>query len=495
MENNKTAVIGWNFNILPLHGLHMGKTALWGIFGLVALVIRWPLLFHPLWYDEAFTLWLAKLPFPQMIAATIGDVHPPLYYVLAWLSVRVFPLSPWAIRFPALLFGLLSLPLFGAVLFYLDIPRQVKNLALGLVAFSPFLIYYSSEARMYSALLFFVLLSLYGVLSQNFLFFGLGVGLSMLTHNLGILYAPGAVFLYLLRWRFDLKLIFSGMTALVVYILWWPNALQQATAVKSNYWILPLTLGRVLNSVYQATAERSNTESTLIFAGLVVFALLALGIIKTIKYKKVVAVEMLLLSLGPVIMGFLVSLVYRPVLIPRVLIGASPFLLVLVAWGAVAVYQSVGRWSFALGIVPLLLVTNLYVNPLRPQTIPDLPVKQGDICYHLAPGSIVLGRAIIPDCDHYLFPYSHNLEQSLSNETKTAMGMHHSPIENLPAPPVWLFYSEGPYSAPDEKPALEAILATADYSLYFERETEGILTEQIWRLKSLSLQNRDFVNY
>ena len=312
----------------------------------------------------------------------------------------------------------------------------------------------------------------------------------MLTHNLGVLYAPGAVILYLLRHKFDLKLILAGFTALVVYISWWPNALQQATAVKSDYWILPVTPGRVLHVIYQATAERSNTESTLIFAGLVVFALLALGIIKTIKYKnRFVCVEIILLSLGPVIMGVLLSLIYRPVLIPRVLIGATPFLLVLVAWGAVAVYQSVGRWSFALGMVPLLLVINLYVNPLRPQPLPDLPVKQGEICYHLNPGSIVLGRAVIPTCDHYLFPYSHNLQQSLSNQTKIAMGMQHSPIKNLPAPPTWLFYSSGPYSAAKSEAELKQILSRADYNLYFERETEGILTEQIYRRKSVILPN------
>jgi len=43
---------------------------------------------EPLWYDEAFSAAVARLPVDRMIAATAGDVHPPGYYVAlkAWMD-------------------------------------------------------------------------------------------------------------------------------------------------------------------------------------------------------------------------------------------------------------------------------------------------------------------------------------------------------------------------------------------------------------------------
>ena len=54
-----------------------------------------------LWYDEAFTAWLARLPFGAMMAAVRGDVHPPLWYVIEWGIVHLFGDSAFALRFPA----------------------------------------------------------------------------------------------------------------------------------------------------------------------------------------------------------------------------------------------------------------------------------------------------------------------------------------------------------------------------------------------------------
>src|SRR5690606_16059505 len=59
-----------------------------------------------LWYDENFTLILARLPFDRMIAATAGDVHPPLWYLIEWGWLRLFPdpglVPAWTLRIPAL---------------------------------------------------------------------------------------------------------------------------------------------------------------------------------------------------------------------------------------------------------------------------------------------------------------------------------------------------------------------------------------------------------
>src|SRR6185369_16047245 len=61
-----------------------------------------------LWYDETFTALLAKLDLPHMLAAVRGDVHPPLWYLIEWLNVRIFGGSEFAMRLPAALFSVLA---------------------------------------------------------------------------------------------------------------------------------------------------------------------------------------------------------------------------------------------------------------------------------------------------------------------------------------------------------------------------------------------------
>ena len=60
----------------------MTRKSFWTIFAVAAALRFFMIARAPLWYDENFTLILARLPFEGMIQATAGDVHPPLWYVL-----------------------------------------------------------------------------------------------------------------------------------------------------------------------------------------------------------------------------------------------------------------------------------------------------------------------------------------------------------------------------------------------------------------------------
>src|SRR4030042_3827073 len=80
----------------------------WLLF-LVALVSRLATAgLESLWYDESFTAWLAVLPLDRAMLATAGDVHPPLWYLIEWLTVRALGNSEWALRFPAGVFSALA---------------------------------------------------------------------------------------------------------------------------------------------------------------------------------------------------------------------------------------------------------------------------------------------------------------------------------------------------------------------------------------------------
>ena len=43
-----------------------------------------PIWAQPTWYDENFTILLARLPLDRLLQATAGDVHPPLWYLICW---------------------------------------------------------------------------------------------------------------------------------------------------------------------------------------------------------------------------------------------------------------------------------------------------------------------------------------------------------------------------------------------------------------------------
>jgi len=103
------------------------------------------------WYDEAFTpvhvlhasLWATL----RSVAHT--ENSPPLWYVLAWLDVRLFGDGAVALRLPSALAGIATV---GVVW---EIGRQLAGrrcalAAAALVAVNPLFVWYSQEARVYA---------------------------------------------------------------------------------------------------------------------------------------------------------------------------------------------------------------------------------------------------------------------------------------------------------------------------------------------------------
>ncbi|MFN3762360.1 MAG: glycosyltransferase family 39 protein, partial [Anaerolineae bacterium] len=102
---------------------------------------------HEIWGDEAYSITIAGWPLARAVSGNV-DTHPPLYYALLWITVRVIGTSPFAVRFPSTLAGLIVVPLMYRLGRALD--RRTGLIAAILTAISPFLIYYSQEARMYA---------------------------------------------------------------------------------------------------------------------------------------------------------------------------------------------------------------------------------------------------------------------------------------------------------------------------------------------------------
>ncbi len=127
-----------------------------------------------LWWDESLSLQRANYDLPLVLSNEIVltdtsrqvvtfDNHPPLYFLLLHLVVRLAGQSEFALRFPSLAFSVLTVPLLYAVGKYLS-NQRVGLLAALFGAISPLYLWYSHEARMYTMLTFLGLLSFYSLL-------------------------------------------------------------------------------------------------------------------------------------------------------------------------------------------------------------------------------------------------------------------------------------------------------------------------------------------
>ena len=124
-------------------------------------VLRFTMLGLSYWYDEAVTVGLVRSSFFSMLhTLPKSESTPPLYYVIAWVWSRIFGTTEIALRSLSALFGIAAIPVAAAAGREL-VSRPAGALTGAFVAASPFLIWYSQEARAYSLYVLLSALSLF----------------------------------------------------------------------------------------------------------------------------------------------------------------------------------------------------------------------------------------------------------------------------------------------------------------------------------------------
>jgi uncharacterized membrane protein len=105
-----------------------------------------------LWYDEGNSARIAERSLQLIVEGAGGDIHPPLYYIALHYWRAIFGESEAALRGLSVLAGTLLVIftyLLGRTLFGPRRGARIGLIAAALVAFAPFIVYYSQEARMY----------------------------------------------------------------------------------------------------------------------------------------------------------------------------------------------------------------------------------------------------------------------------------------------------------------------------------------------------------
>jgi uncharacterized membrane protein len=159
--------------------------------------------YNSLWLDEASTLTFAVQSIPDIWqATTAGEFNPPLFYWIEHIML-IFGNSEVVLRFIPALLGVLTIPLVYLVgREFMD--RNTGIIAAAAFAFSPFLLFYSQEARAYSMTLFFVTFSMVfyfrakkGNSVQDWALFGILSALAFWSHFYAMVII-GALVLYAL---------------------------------------------------------------------------------------------------------------------------------------------------------------------------------------------------------------------------------------------------------------------------------------------------------
>src|SRR3712207_6799470 len=91
--------------------LRISSTAYVAILVLLGLAVRWWNIGKAsLWHDEGFTMMLAPMSPVEIVARTMRDTHPPLYYLTLHYWIEIFGTSEEAARAMSMVFLVAAIP-------------------------------------------------------------------------------------------------------------------------------------------------------------------------------------------------------------------------------------------------------------------------------------------------------------------------------------------------------------------------------------------------
>jgi uncharacterized membrane protein len=187
-----------------------------------------------LWMDEVASLNdAAAFGNGGITKLAIADHVAPLHSILIWLVTLVSAPTESVVRMPSVIFGAAVVPVFGRLAY--DMFRDSRFAVVGglLMCCSPYAIWYSQEARMYSLYLFFsvVFVALNWRAAQRPI--GPVLWISLATVSILGLYTHHFMALLILAFGFYLL----GRLGLFSARLWWWASAQALALGSFLYWI------------------------------------------------------------------------------------------------------------------------------------------------------------------------------------------------------------------------------------------------------------------
>lgn len=366
----------------PSRTLRPGELVLLAALSVLALGLRLYALNTPLWYDEIVTVVESvRAPLGRIVTTFAGDNQHPLYSVLAHLSVAAFGESPWALRLPAALLGVATIPVL-----YL-IGRRVADTAEAaaaalVLAVSYHHVWFSQNARGYTAVFLCVLVSTLALLRWlegrrplDLCVFALSMGLGAYAHLTTVLVAIGQAAALALAWlgidrqaRRDADwrgaIVMFAASAAVTLLLYAPM-LADVSAVMSggeSSGGQQSTLAWTVAALMQGMQVGFGTLWVLLAGGIV----FGTGVISYLRRRPIVA----LLFILPVAVTVATAVILNRPVRPRFIFFSAGFALLFAVRGAAVIGSSLsaalwgpaGRESGRIATIALVALAGVVLS-------------------------------------------------------------------------------------------------------------------------------------
>ena len=367
-----------------------------------------------LWRDEIDTIFIALGDLPALLSMFAEPGHNGAFYFLLlrpWL--RLAGSSEFALRYPSVLFGVLSVPLLwqtGRRLMpavrgrppvsptdenksssWQRYPRAIFRTIFGSAAllaaiflvFNPYQIWYSQEGRMYALITLLALLAAWLWLDsigrggwRSWLGYILTILVGISTHRLFILLIPLGLFWYVLAWPQSRRhtkgylLALAGLTIPYLPIAWLRRDMLLLPGQWTGLDTIPFSEAVTAILVYQNQGISTEINITglvpAVFLGLVGlllgFEVIAPGQGDPLPYLSGLRRHFLITTwffLPPVTL-YIISL-WQPLFLPRYLIWTAPAVLMLMALGIQFFWRRNSPFYRSLAVALALYVVVLWL--------------------------------------------------------------------------------------------------------------------------------------
>ena len=271
---------------------------------LLALILRILSLDQSFWLDEAITaLAVRNNSFASLITKfSLGDTHPPLYYLVLRVWSLMFGYSEISLRMPSVIFGIATV--YSTYLIAKSAKLQNNRIyflvASILLATSGLHTYYSQEARMYAMSTFLVSLTVLMYMKHKWAVLSIAILLLGMTDYLPLLILF-PLWIYSLYKKNEKNLIINFSKAHIPFfcfmLIWFPSFLTQIASTSkflstNSWWNQALGSANIKELILvwvKFIIGRISYDNTLIYATIVVFVsfVFVLPLFKALKeYKK-----------------------------------------------------------------------------------------------------------------------------------------------------------------------------------------------------------------
>lgn len=304
------------------------------------LIILWIIQLNLVSPDEAFTLRLIQHPINEIIKLDAMDVHPPLYYILLKIFFNITFINHFSPFLQIIMARIFSLGIFFITLIllsYLLSKLLNKKISIKILLGSillPLTLYYITNIRMYSLAALFItceLLFIYKFNSNSkniyvfvLTFFSICAAwthyFSAVIAGILLLYNFIDAIIYKQK-KYIIAYLSSGIVFFISFLPWIFISLTQVKNISNNYWITNNIYNYIGMFCYQRLSELVGFNFSNIFSILMIilFFCIIFSTLKSInncQYKKYYRM-ILITFLSTIFIGFLLSIIIRPIFVPR----------------------------------------------------------------------------------------------------------------------------------------------------------------------------------